>query len=265
MSQKVDKTKQESLSFFQDKIQGLQLIISSMLKTQHENNVLTKGPEYLLMHLDWTDAIFVESAELIDSTAYKWWKKQDLDLENCKTELVDIWHFLMSMFINRMTNNIEHVDSAISRITMGNANLFGAIHQSEETLVKMFDGHEITGQEIRYHIKKLTKRVLNNEEPQVIILAFIDAMTSMHLSLNELYTRYMIKNALNRLRQLNGYTDGTYRKQWISPISKFPVEDNVAALGLIMGKQFNSVDEVVVILQNYYNDPASVVSDQIAH
>lgn len=259
---KQNSAQQDSINFFQQKIQSLQSMTHAMFMTQHENNILTKGPEYLSLRLNWIDAIFAEAGELIESTGYKWWKKTDLDVENCKTELVDIWHFLMSMFINR-THNSADAEELIKRMVVSNSNLFGPIHQSEETLTRMFEGHVITGEEISYQTKKLVKRVLNNEEPQVVILAFIDIMTALNLSFNELYTRYMIKNALNRLRQRNGYTEGTYRKTWMSPLTRIPVEDNYAALGLVMGKNFSNVEEVVDILQAYYNDPKSVVSDKV--
>lgn len=258
---KKESAQQQSMQFFQQKIQSLQGMTHAMFMTQHENNILTKGPEYLSLRLNWVDAIFAEAGELIESTGYKWWKKHELDVENCKVELVDIWHFIMSMLINR-TTDANSAEDVIKHLVLANSNLFGPIHQSEETLMRMFDGHVITGEEISYQTKKLTKRVLNNEEPQVLILAFIDIMTALNLSFNELYTRYMIKNALNRLRQRNGYTEGTYRKTWLSPITRFPVEDNVAALGLVMGKNFGGVEEAVAILQEYYSDPKSVVSDK---
>ncbi len=42
-------------------------------------------------------AISQEVSETIDSTPWKWWKKMDLDTENIKVEIVDIFHFLVSL------------------------------------------------------------------------------------------------------------------------------------------------------------------------
>lgn len=42
-------------------------------------------------------ALRQESAELIDSMHWKWWKKGDTDWDNVKIELVDIFHFFVSM------------------------------------------------------------------------------------------------------------------------------------------------------------------------
>lgn len=39
-----------------------------------------------------------EQSELIDSLDWKWWKQGDNDWANAKVELVDILHFLVSMF-----------------------------------------------------------------------------------------------------------------------------------------------------------------------
>ena len=42
-------------------------------------------------------AINQEVSETIDSTPWKWWKKMELDTENIKVEIVDIFHFLVSL------------------------------------------------------------------------------------------------------------------------------------------------------------------------
>jgi len=42
-------------------------------------------------------ALRQESAEAIDSLAWKWWKKQEDNMDNLKIELVDMLHFWVSM------------------------------------------------------------------------------------------------------------------------------------------------------------------------
>jgi dimeric dUTPase (all-alpha-NTP-PPase superfamily) len=42
-------------------------------------------------------ALKQESAEAIDSLNWKWWKKDDDDWDNAKVELVDMFHFWVSM------------------------------------------------------------------------------------------------------------------------------------------------------------------------
>ena len=45
-------------------------------------------------------AIITEACELNDACNWKWWKnKKDIDWNNVKEEVVDLWHFLLSLSI----------------------------------------------------------------------------------------------------------------------------------------------------------------------
>ena len=48
--------------------------------------------------LNYTRAMQQEIAELIDSVPWKWWAKyQDFDEQNAKVEIIDLFHFLISL------------------------------------------------------------------------------------------------------------------------------------------------------------------------
>lgn len=48
--------------------------------------------------LNYTRAMQQELAELVDSVPWKWWAKyQDFDEQNARVEVVDLFHFLVSM------------------------------------------------------------------------------------------------------------------------------------------------------------------------
>ena len=48
--------------------------------------------------LNYSRALQQENAELVDSVPWKWWAKyQKLDLQNARVEVVDMFHFLISM------------------------------------------------------------------------------------------------------------------------------------------------------------------------
>ncbi len=48
--------------------------------------------------LNYTRAMSQEMAELIDSVPWKWWAKyQKFDAQNARVEVVDLFHFLISM------------------------------------------------------------------------------------------------------------------------------------------------------------------------
>ena len=43
-------------------------------------------------------AIIHEAVELEDSCLWKWWSKdKDIDLQNIRVEIIDLWHFLLSI------------------------------------------------------------------------------------------------------------------------------------------------------------------------
>lgn len=48
--------------------------------------------------LNYTRALQQETAELIDSVPWKWWAKyQEFDKQNARVEVVDLFHFLVSL------------------------------------------------------------------------------------------------------------------------------------------------------------------------
>ena len=48
--------------------------------------------------LNYTRATSQELAELVDSVPWKWWAKyQEFDVQNAKVEVVDLFHFLISL------------------------------------------------------------------------------------------------------------------------------------------------------------------------
>ena len=48
--------------------------------------------------LNYTRAMQQEIAELIDSVPWKWWAKyQEFDEQNAKVEIIDLFHFLISL------------------------------------------------------------------------------------------------------------------------------------------------------------------------
>jgi len=70
-------------------------MLHTMAQMQDEHNAL--------VHPQWRDqghqyyrAVWVECAEMLDHFGWKWWKKQNPDLDQVKLELVDIWHFGLS-------------------------------------------------------------------------------------------------------------------------------------------------------------------------
>jgi len=137
----------------------------------------------------WYRAIWVECAELLDHYGWKWWKKQTPDADQVKLELVDIWHFGLSILLLESSNEVEiaaAVEHELSRATPSG--------------------------DFREDLEAFTLATLQSKSFDVT--SFATLMAGIDLSFDELYTRYVGKNVLNFFRQDNGYQDGSYRKQW---------------------------------------------------
>jgi dimeric dUTPase (all-alpha-NTP-PPase superfamily) len=138
---------------------------------------------------EWYRAIWVECAELMDHYGWKWWKKQAPDTEQVALELIDIWHFGLSILLqsSRSQNDI---------ITQIQQQLNIDTHQSDFRLdLEAFTGATLADRQ--FHINLFGK-----------------LMAGVSMSFNELYRGYVGKNVLNFFRQDHGYKDGSYRKHW---------------------------------------------------
>tara|TARA_R110001592_G_scaffold363359_1_gene685146 strand:- start:6976 stop:7590 length:615 start_codon:yes stop_codon:yes gene_type:complete len=137
----------------------------------------------------WYRAIWVECAELLDHYGWKWWKKQTPDADQVKLELVDIWHFGLSILL------LEPGDKS---------DIAAAIEQQ-------LSGANPSG-DFREDLEGFALATLQTKRFDVA--SFSSLMAGIELSFDELYTRYVGKNVLNFFRQDNGYQDGSYRKLW---------------------------------------------------
>ena len=61
----------------------------------------------------WYRAIWTECAELLEHHGWKWWKQQRPDREQLALELVDIWHFGLSDWLQRQASKAE-LEQALS-------------------------------------------------------------------------------------------------------------------------------------------------------
>lgn len=58
----------------------------------------TSEPEQIKWVLNYTRAMQQELAELVDSVPWKWWAKyQEFDKQNARVEVIDLFHFLVSL------------------------------------------------------------------------------------------------------------------------------------------------------------------------
>ena len=162
--------------------------IITMLELQDEMNEKVH-PEWRKQNFAWYRAIWIESAELMDHYGWKWWKKQSPDKHQITLELVDIWHFGLSLSL------IEH----------------NSISQSAHRLKQDLDSSLSSG-EFRKDIEDFAAHTLKTKRFDA--RRFGRLMNDIEMTFESLYVSYVGKNVLNFFRQDHGYQNGTYRKTW---------------------------------------------------
>jgi dimeric dUTPase (all-alpha-NTP-PPase superfamily) len=193
-----------------------------MLQLQAQLNDATNGEGWVKgvtkngKTINWKRCIYMESAEMIDSFSWKHWKSihQEPDWDNMQIEVVDVWHFIMSLAIESYARNMK---GGIDELAVEISELpsFSKI-DTNNTLFSIQD--EVIAKVENIMLLSLSKESLNIEK---LIEEFFDLVIMCGLDLDTLYRLYVGKNILNQFRQDNGYKEGTYIKLWNG------TEDNV--------------------------------------
>lgn len=185
--------------------------LKRMIELQDKMNSLV-NPDWKNANYSWLRAAWIECAELMDYCCWKWWKKQSPDIGQAHIELVDIFHFLLSKAIED-NFSINHLINLLS---------------DEE---KAYVENEYEYDRKLSNLEWIEQLALSCLEPgcyEDYNTIFAILCDRLELSFDELYILYVGKNVLNIFRQDHGYKEGTYIKQWKSPINPDGViEDNV--------------------------------------
>ncbi len=138
---------------------------------------------------EWYRAIWVECAEMLDHHGWKWWKHQEIDIAQVQLELVDIFHFGLSL-----------------RLMSGDSAKLIANELSKEL-------HQGTAEsDFKIALENLASAAVTDKAFNAKALA--DCMSLMNMDLDELFRQYVGKNTLNFFRQDHGYKEGSYIKEW---------------------------------------------------
>lgn len=163
--------------------------LTVMLELQDEMNSRVNA-DWRQQHRAWWRAIWIECAELMDHYGgWKWWKHSERDTEQALLEIVDIWHFGLSIELER------HADAPAAAQTIAGLltepAMFDDVHQAVE------------------HVARVAL-----SEQRMAFGAVPWLLQSVAANFDTLYTQYVGKNMLNLFRQDHGYKQGTYRKSW---------------------------------------------------
>jgi len=186
-----------------------------MVQLQNQLNEATNGEawtEGLTKNgrvINWKRCIYMECAEMIDSFSWKHWKSlnQEADWENLQIEVIDVWHFIISLAIENYSQNFK---GGIEELAINIANL---------PSFSKIDRHNVnydTQENVIAKVEDIIRLSLAQEnlELEKLIEDFFDLTIMSGLDLQSLYRLYVGKNILNQFRQDNGYKDGSYLKVW---------------------------------------------------
>lgn len=195
--------------------------VIEMLKLQDRLNQEVH-PEWLKQDFDWSRAIYVESVELLDHIGWKWWKKQKPDYTQARLELVDIWHFIMSLYLVRHEGNVQKTTLTL-------------MEEWEPPLDKISVGID-DGKPIPISKLDLQRQIeifgtMAGLTGVVILPLFRLLCERLRLPHSRLYQTYVTKNVLNLFRQANGYKSGTYIKNWFGQEDNQVLADIVSEVG----------------------------------
>ena len=146
---------------------------------------------------------------MIDSFSWKHWKniEAEPDWANMQIEVVDVWHFIMSLAIEEYNKNMRGVIEDIA-LDISQMPAFSQIESQNESFER--DSVVIAKvEDIMFNV--LDKENFDLEE---LIRDFFDLVVMCGLDLETLYRLYVGKNILNQFRQDNGYKEGSYIKVW---------------------------------------------------
>ena len=186
-----------------------------MLQLQNQLNDATNGEDWVegvtknKKIINWKRCIYMECAEMIDSFPWKHWKNIEVepDWANHQIEVVDVWHFIMSLAIEKYFNSMK---GGIDELAEDISELEGFSKIDTET--KKFAKQDVIIEKVENIMRiSLSKDTLEIEE---LVAEFFDLSAMSSLNLDTLYRLYVGKNILNQFRQDNGYKEGSYIKIW---------------------------------------------------
>lgn len=194
--------------------------------------------------INWRRCIYMECAELIDSFNWKHWKDIDMapDWENVTIELVDIWHFVMSLGLEYYKN--EHLGTI--------EDIANEIADSQYFDAFCLESHRPDAKDallIVSVIEHFMKDALDEQPFYKLSDDFLESALQCGLNLDTLYKYYVAKNVLNKFRQDNGYKEGSYRKTWNGK------EDNVFLSELMEGEPLG-IEAIYLALEAEYRRQA---------
>ncbi|MFZ2891075.1 dUTP diphosphatase [Sulfuricurvum sp.] len=189
----------------------------SMLQLQQQLNDATNGQGWEKgmtkdgKRINWRRCVYMESAEMIDSFGWKHWKSiaQPTDYANLQIEIVDVWHFIMSLVLEDGIYREKETHEQMAT--------WMAQTQGYEMLCTQNTPAFALDEALMLKIETIMRRSLEpaiDGDLEKMVDDFFRLSVMGALNLDELYRLYVGKNILNQFRQDHGYKEGSYIKIW---------------------------------------------------
>ena len=190
--------------------------VLEMLLLQQELNDATNGEGWEAGKtkngkiINWKRCIYMECAEMVDSFAWKHWKAIDADPDwaNLQIEVVDVWHFIMSLGLEDYSQNFR---GTIEDLAMKISQEAGYMKLQENGELEYAEPTVIMAKVEDLILNAVNRDTLNGPK---LFEDFFELAYMSKLNLTDLYRLYVGKNILNQFRQDHGYKEGTYVKVW---------------------------------------------------
>ncbi|MCI4406619.1 MAG: dUTP diphosphatase [Sulfuricurvum sp.] len=159
--------------------------------------------------INWRRCIYMESAEMIDSFSWKHWKSiaQPTDYANLQIEIVDVWHFVMSLVLE-FSNKAESIEELSERMAQTPE------YRKLNTSIPLTFGSDLLLMTRIENVMRLSLIPISAEMVGALVEEFFELAYLGALNATELYRLYVGKNILNQFRQDHGYKEGSYIKIW---------------------------------------------------
>jgi hypothetical protein len=185
-----------------------QLILDLIKEQDKLNTIINPAWKKERSIQDFKRALIVESGELLEHSAFKWWKAQKVDTPQAKMEIIDLWFFYLSLVIISPTTLPHHgTDEEKLEYFASMVEEHSGLSNSESLEWCTASVHNLT--------VKFVNEVSNSNTKLLHGMYTLSALTiAAGISIDELYKVYIGKLILNIFRQENGYSTGTYVKEW---------------------------------------------------
>ena len=146
--------------------------------------------DWLSRDREWYRAIWIECAELMDHYGgWKWWKHAEPDYAQAMLEIVDIWHFGLSLRIDASRDYQRIATEIIEE------------WKTSQAALPFLEA-----------VERLARAALGEHRFAVVSVRHL--LECIGRSFEDLYRAYIGKNVLNVFRQDHGYKTGGYVKIW---------------------------------------------------